>query len=250
MFTCLYKLLNSWYVASARGNLSGCAVSPRSQTALKSSYRSAVEIWNKRICCLESWPDNSPQSRVMWLLSERPYAFQFNSCACPWQPEQYLVLLATAEQWNARGKRKYSNNSVSHLVFELFLGSAIHHMGWNLLFVSLFRVFHLRFKSHYQQASLTSLSLPPSLPVVAPCCRTNRPWACWGTARVRRPCSGYKCSSLSVARTPTSSSTATSRSATTAWGSASLWVSSFLRLVVRGQFRQVAPLYVQLMSLI
>lgn len=76
------------------------------------------------------------------------------------------------------------------------------------------------------------LCLPP--PVAARCCQTNRPWACWGTARVRRPRSGYKCSSLSAALTPTSSSTATSRSATTAWGCASLWVSSFLQLAVRG----------------
>lgn len=52
----------------------------------KSSYRRAVEIWNKRICCLESWPDNNSQNVVTWLLSERPHAIQVNSCACPWRP--------------------------------------------------------------------------------------------------------------------------------------------------------------------
>lgn len=55
-------------------------------TTFVSGSKPSVEIWNKRFCCLESWPDNNTQNLVMWLLSVRPHAFQLNSCACPRQP--------------------------------------------------------------------------------------------------------------------------------------------------------------------
>lgn len=113
---------------------------------------------------------------------------------------------------------------ITWIVFTLFLSFALHHMSWNLFLVSIFKV-----QCFILDLNLTT-SGPPWLlclpPVAARCCQMNRPWVCWRMARVQRQCSGYKCSSLSAALTPTSSSIATSRSATTPWGCASLWVNS------------------------
>lgn len=131
---------------------------------------------------------------------------------------------------------------VTWIVFTTFLNFAIHHISWNLF------------------ADGLSVSLAPglpdfsaSLPVAARCWPMNRPWACWRTARARRPPSGYKCSSLSAALTPTSSSTATSRSATTPRECVSLWVSPCSRHSSNRSQRPVETsslLYVRLMSLI
>lgn len=185
-----------------------------------SSYGCTVEIWNKRVCCIESCPDNKSHRLVMWLLAERPHAFHFNSCACPWQlgsiwycwqQQSYEMHkdVAVLKRW------KHSNTSVlCHLQLCLHF----------LLAVSPFVIFKVQ-----HRVSLLSAGLPDffiSFPLAAQCWPTTRLWACWRTVRAQRPRSGYKCLSLSAALTPTSSFTATSRSATVDPVCVSLWVTS------------------------
>lgn len=100
-------------------------------------------------------------------------------------------------------------------------------------------------KSHHHLHD--SFVSPP--PLAVQCCQTNRPWVCWRMVKVLRPCSGYKCSSLWAACTPTSSSTAMSKSATTPPVCANQWVSSCNTPQGISE-KCISLLYVQLESLV
>lgn len=124
--------------------------------------------------------------------------------------------------WKESNKEERKENtqaswSLIVLMFT-FLRYASHHKSWNMLL--LFLKYNISFK--------IKISPPPAWPpppLAVQCCQTNRPWVCWRMVKVQRPCSGYKCSSSWAALTPTSSSTAMSRSATTPQACANRWVS-------------------------
>lgn len=78
---------------------------------------------------------------------------------------------------------------------------------------------------HVPSPRLSHSVLASFPPAAAHYCQMHRRWACWRMARVQRPPSGFKCSNLSAALTPTSSSTATSRSVTAPRGCVGLWVN-------------------------